>query len=88
MRRVVWKTAGGVQARTKSPSGVSPQHNRSIASHPNLSKIEDIELHTTQKHIRLRGTVGSFFEKQLVGETIRELDKDRLIENELSVSWD
>ncbi|MEE2640933.1 MAG: BON domain-containing protein [Planctomycetota bacterium] len=61
---------------------------RSIASHPNLSKIEDIELHTTQKHIRLRGTVGSFFEKQLVGETIRELDKDRLIENELSVSWD
>ena len=61
---------------------------RSIASHPILSKIEDIELHTTQKHIRLRGTVGSFFEKQLVGETIRELDKDRLIENELSVSWD
>ncbi len=60
---------------------------RSIATHPNLTAVEDIEFHTSEKHIRLRGNVGTYFEKQMVGETIRNLDKNRVIENELSVTW-
>lgn len=60
---------------------------KSIAAHPNISRIDDIEFHTSNRHIRLRGKVNSFFEKQVVQETIRSLDKDREIENELMVDW-
>lgn len=61
---------------------------RSISAHPSLTKIDDIELYTSDEHIRIRGTVGTYFEKQMAGETLRTLDKERKIENELLVSWD
>lgn len=60
---------------------------RTIASHPDLQTIENIEFDTSEKHIRLRGNVRSFFEKQMAQETIRALDQNREIENELSVQW-
>ena len=60
---------------------------RNISSHPNLQSMDNVEFHTSDNFIRLRGNVGSYFEKQLAQETIRNLDKDRTIENELEVSW-
>lgn len=60
---------------------------RSIASHPGLGSLEDIELQTSEKYIRLRGKVSSYFEKQLVQQTVRDFDQQRQIENELQVIW-
>lgn len=60
---------------------------QSLASHPSLAGMEDVEFHTSENHIRLRGKVGSFFEKQIAQEAIRSLDSEREIENELMVNW-
>ncbi len=60
---------------------------RNISSHPNLQSMDNVEFHTSDNFIRIRGHVGSYFEKQLAQETIRTLDKDRTIENELEVTW-
>ena len=60
---------------------------RSIESHPGLSSLTDIEFHSSEKHIRLRGRVNSFFEKQLIQETVRSFDQERNIENDVQVSW-
>ena len=60
---------------------------RSLTSHPNLQSLSDVEFKTTDQHIRLCGKVTSFFEKQIAQETIRAIDPDRSIENELSVEW-
>ena len=60
---------------------------RSIEAHPGLSTLEDIEFFTSERHIRLRGRVASYFEKQLAQETIRSLDQEREIENDLTVAW-
>lgn len=60
---------------------------RSIEAHPALATLEDIELLTTENHIRVRGRAASYFEKQLAQETIRGLDQNRDIENEIIVVW-
>lgn len=60
---------------------------RSIESHPALSTLQDVELHTSERHIRLRGQVSSYFEKQIAQETIRSFDQTRNIENDLTVAW-
>ncbi len=66
---------------------LDPQIFRTIAAHPNLQLLENIEFHTTEDHIRLNGRVNSYFEKQMAQETIRSIDKGRHIENQLAVDW-
>ena len=38
--------------------------------------------------VRLEGTVGSFYQKQMAQELVRRLDGVQKIENQLQVSWE
>ncbi|QDT68608.1 BON domain protein [Planctomycetes bacterium MalM25] len=37
--------------------------------------------------VRLRGDVGTFFEKQMAQEVVRRIDGVELVENHLQVAW-
>ncbi len=51
--------------------------------------IPDRQLHVeaTDGLVRIEGTVGSFFQKQMAQEVVRRLDGVRRIENQLQVNW-
>ncbi len=38
-------------------------------------------------HVRIEGTVGSFFQKQMAQEVVRRLDGVERVVNQLQVSW-
>ncbi len=51
--------------------------------------IPDHQVHVeaTDGLVRIEGTVGSFFQKQMAQEVVRHLDGVRRIENQLQVNW-
>ena len=51
--------------------------------------ISDRQLHVeaTDGLVRIEGTVGSFYQKQMAQEVVRRLDGVRRIENQLQVNW-
>ena len=71
----------------------------SITSYPLTRQIHDAVVHNPhlnhrKMHIRtesgrvtIRGTVHSFFEKQMAQEALRKIEGVRAIENQLAVSW-
>lgn len=42
---------------------------------------------TSEGHVVLRGTVGSFYQKQMAQESLRAIDEIETIANELEVHW-
>jgi osmotically-inducible protein OsmY len=46
-----------------------------------------VRVETTDGHVRIEGTVGSFFQKQMAQEVVLRLDGVEQIENQLQVSW-
>ena len=46
-----------------------------------------VRVETTDGHVRIEGTVGSFFQKQMAQEVVLRLDGVERIENQLQVSW-
>jgi len=69
-------------------------------SHPNLvQQIQNAVVHnphlnhrrmhikTKQGRVVINGTVGSFFEKQMAQEVLRNIEGIEQIENQLEVSW-
>ena len=71
----------------------------SITSHPLTQQIYNAVVHNPhvnhrKMHFRaesgrvtIRGTVHSFFEKQMAQEALRKIEGVRAIENQLEVSW-
>ncbi|MGD9722795.1 MAG: BON domain-containing protein [Pirellulales bacterium] len=57
-----------------------------IAAHPHL-KRRRLRIETQKGHVVLRGTVTSYYHKQLATEAVRRLDGVRSIENHLEVDW-
>ncbi len=48
---------------------------------------KQFRVQTNQGTVRLEGTVGSFYQKQMAQELVRRLDGVQGIENQLQVSW-
>ncbi|MCG8448775.1 MAG: BON domain-containing protein [Pirellulales bacterium] len=46
-----------------------------------------VRVQTADGHVRLEGTVGSFFQKQMAQELVRRVDGVERVENQLQVNW-
>ncbi len=57
-----------------------------LECHPRLSK-RNLRFEAEEGQVTLKGSVRSFFEKQIAQETLRRIDGVRQIHNEIEVSW-
>ncbi len=57
-----------------------------LDSSPYVS-TRQVRVETSEGWVRLEGTVGSFFQKQMAQELIRRVDGVDEIENQLKVNW-
>lgn len=57
-----------------------------IQKHPHL-KRRRVHFETQQGRVVLRGTVSSYYQKQLAQEAVRRLQGVDSIENQLEVDW-
>ena len=46
-----------------------------------------MQINTNRGHVRLEGTVCSFFQKQMAQELVRHMDGVERIDNKLQVNW-
>lgn len=47
-----------------------------------------VQIETAEGHVRLEGTVGTFFQKQMAQELVRRVDGVERIVNQLQVNWE
>lgn len=57
-----------------------------LTNNPYLS-AKHFRIETADGTVRLHGTVGSFYQKQMAQELLRRVDGVERIENQLQVSW-
>ncbi len=48
---------------------------------------KQVQIETIDGHVRLEGTVGTFFQKQMAQELVRRVDGVERVENRLQVNW-
>ena len=46
-----------------------------------------LQVEATEGHVRIEGTVSSFFQKQMAQEIVLRLDGVERVENQLQVNW-
>ena len=65
---------------------LSDRLHRALSSNPFVpSRLVSVE--AADGHVTLKGSVGSFFQKQMAQEAIRRVDGVQLIDNLLEVTW-
>lgn len=69
-----------------STEPIDNQVERAIAHHPHLSRSH-LDFKSRNGRVTLKGKVGTFFEKQMAQEALRNIDGVSEIENELTVDW-
>lgn len=47
----------------------------------------EVQVETTDGRVRLQGTVGTFYQKQMAQELVRRVDGVEIVENKLQVNW-
>jgi osmotically-inducible protein OsmY len=57
-----------------------------IREHPHL-KRRNLRFETQEGRVVLRGTVGTYYQKQMAQEALRRLEGVERIENQLEVTW-
>ena len=57
-----------------------------LSSSPHVPSRQ-VHVETIDGNVRIEGTVGTFFQKQMAQEVVRRLDGVQRIENQLQVSW-
>ena len=60
--------------------------HRALEHNPYLARRK-LRFEHVAGHVTLRGTVGSYYQKQLAQETLRHIDGVFQIANELEVNW-
>jgi osmotically-inducible protein OsmY len=70
----------------ESAPSLSARIHTAIAQHPHLPRRQ-VRFETEAGRVVLRGTVGSYFQKQMAQEALRRLDGVSQIENLLEVNW-
>ena len=60
--------------------------HQALSSNPHLLGRK-LEFETTSGVVVLRGTVNSFYQKQMAQEAVRRVDGVEMIDNRLHVAW-
>ena len=60
---------------------------RSALSESSYLSRNDLSVETEKGYVRLKGTVETFFQKQMAQELLRRVDGVERIENQLQVNW-
>lgn len=60
--------------------------HEALIDNPNV-QTRDLRFEAAEGRVTLRGTVGTFYQKQLAQEALRRVDGVQKIDNELEVSW-
>ncbi len=60
---------------------------RGVLSKSHFLSPRQVQIETTGGNVRLEGTVGSFYQKQMAQELVRRVDGVETVENQLQVSW-
>jgi len=60
---------------------------RGVLSNSHFLSPRQVQIETTGGNVRLEGTVGSFYQKQMAQELVRRVDGVETVENQLQVSW-
>ncbi len=67
----------------------APLHDQVLGALSRCSHLSARRVHieTDRGHVRLEGTVGTFFQKQMAQELARRVDGVERVENQLQVNW-
>lgn len=60
---------------------------RGVLSKSHYLSPRQVQIETTGGNVRLEGTVGSYYQKQMAQELVRRVDGVETVENQLQVSW-
>ena len=67
---------------------LTEQIHNAVIHNPHLNHRQmNIKIKNESGRVTIRGTVDSFFEKQMAQEALRKVDGVQAIENQLEVSW-
>lgn len=72
-----------MESRTASPPLIH-RLDKALRSHPHLNR-QHVFLERERDHVVVRGTVRSYFQKQMIQETIRKIDGSAEIKNLIEV---
>jgi osmotically-inducible protein OsmY len=75
-----------VMEATACLSPLANEIHGTLEQSPYIS-TQEVQVNTDQGHVRLEGTVRSFFQKQMAQELIRRMDGVERIDNMLRVNW-
>jgi osmotically-inducible protein OsmY len=71
---------------TLSATPLFNQVRVALIASPYFSSHE-VQVETSDGHVRLQGTVGTFYQKQMAQELVRRVDGVEIVENKLQVNW-
>lgn len=71
---------------TLTPSPLVEKVHSALSRNPYLP-ARKLRVEATDGHVRIEGTVGTFFQKQMAQEAVRRLDGVERVVNQLQVSW-
>ena len=71
---------------TLSATPLFDQVQGALSNSPYFSTRE-VQIETTDGHVRLQGIVGTYFQKQMAQELVRRVDGVEMVENKLQVNW-
>jgi osmotically-inducible protein OsmY len=61
--------------------------HEALTANPHVPSRRQVRVEAADGHVVLKGSVRSFFEKQMAQEAIRRVDGVQMIDNLLEVNW-
>jgi osmotically-inducible protein OsmY len=71
---------------TTAECPLSKRISSAIEKHPHLTRRK-LQFEAREGRVTLRGTVSSYYQKQMAQEALRRVDGVHEIENQLEVTW-
>jgi osmotically-inducible protein OsmY len=75
-----------IEANPLEASPLEERVHEALIENPNV-QTRDLRFETAEGRVTLRGTVGTYYQKQLAQEALRRVDGVQRIDNELEVNW-
>jgi osmotically-inducible protein OsmY len=61
--------------------------HEALTTNPHVPRGRQLRVEAADGHVVLKGSVRSFFEKQMAQEAVRRIDGVQMIDNLLEVNW-
>ena len=61
--------------------------HEALTTNPHVPSRRQVRVEAADGHVVLKGSVRSFFEKQMAQEAVRRIDGVQMIDNLLEVNW-